>query len=115
MPLQIRRLDHSDGALLRELRIAALQDSPREFGETLDEALSRSDQGWIDLAPSAYLAELEGRSVGMAFAFDDRWDRGTARFGGCGLRRAFVGRVSVLPCSKQLCLGRPRRVSAACG
>ncbi len=91
MPLQIRRLDHSDAALLRELRVAALADSPREFGETLDEALNRSDQGWIDLAPSAYLAELDGRPVGMAFAFEDRSDPATARVGGMWVAPSLCG------------------------
>ncbi len=95
MPLQIRRLDRSGAALLRELRIAALKDAPQEFGETLAEALSRSDREWSDLASSTYVAEVDGHCVGMAFAFEDRSDLETARVGGMwvapGARRAGVG------------------------
>ncbi|HEX3853769.1 MAG TPA: GNAT family N-acetyltransferase, partial [Polyangiaceae bacterium] len=95
MQPHIRRLDHSEATLLRELRVAALEDSPREFGETLAEARDRSEQSWSDLAPSAYVAELDGRLVGMAFAFQDQTDPDTARVGGMwvapSLRRAGVG------------------------
>jgi GNAT superfamily N-acetyltransferase len=95
MRLQIRRLDRSDAALLREIRIQALQDAPREFGETLAEALSRSDEDWSDLAAFAHVAEIEGRWVGMTFAFQDALDPEIARVGGMWVapdaRRAGVG------------------------
>ena len=95
MPLQINRLDHSGGAVLREVRIAALRDSPREFGETLAEALARSEQGWSDQAPAAFIAELDGQPVGMAFAFEDGSDPEAARVGGMwvapSVRRAGIG------------------------
>ncbi len=95
MPLQIRRLDRSAAALLRELRIAALQDAPDEFGETLAQALTRSDGDWADLAPFAYVAEIDGRCIGMTFAFVDRSDSDTARIGGmwvtASLRRTGIG------------------------
>jgi GNAT superfamily N-acetyltransferase len=95
MPLQIRRLDRSDAALLREVRVTALEDAPREFGETLEEALSRSDEDWADLAAFAHVAEIEGRCVGMAFAFQDALDPEVARVGSMWVapnaRRAGVG------------------------
>jgi GNAT superfamily N-acetyltransferase len=72
-----------------------LEDAPREFGESLAEALARSQQEWSDLAPFAHVAELDGRCVGMAFAFEDRSDPETARVGGMWVapdaRRAGVG------------------------
>jgi GNAT superfamily N-acetyltransferase len=95
MPLQIRRLARSEAALLRELRIAALQDAPDEFGEPLAVALTRSDDEWAELTPFAYVAEVDGRCVGMTFAFVDRSDSEAARVGGMwvvpSLRRTGIG------------------------
>jgi len=91
MPLQIRRLDRSGAALLRDVRVAALKDAPREFGETLAEALTRSDQAWSDLATSAHVAEIDGRCVGVAFAFDDATDKETGRLGGMWVAPAARG------------------------
>jgi GNAT superfamily N-acetyltransferase len=95
MPFQIRQLGPFDGAVLREVRIAALRDSPREFGETLAEALTRSEQAWSDQAPSVFIAQLDGQLVGMAFVFEDRADPEAARVGGMwvapSVRRAGIG------------------------
>jgi GNAT superfamily N-acetyltransferase len=95
IPLQIRKLDRSAAFLLREIRIAALHDAPDEFAETAAEALARSDDDWRDLAPFAFVAEVDGRCVGMTFAFTDPSDASTARIGGMwvatGLRRKGIG------------------------
>ena len=48
--MKVRRLDVSEGALLRAVRIGALQDSPEAFGETLGGALECSDEQWASLA-----------------------------------------------------------------
>jgi GNAT superfamily N-acetyltransferase len=91
----IRQLNRADWALLRRIRIAALQDSPLQFGETLAQALARSDESWMNLAQSAYVAEFNDGSVGMVFAFQDKSDPETARLGGMWVaphaRRAGVG------------------------
>jgi GNAT superfamily N-acetyltransferase len=94
LPLRIRRLDRAEAALLREIRIAALTDSPREFGESIAEALARSERDWSELASSAHVAEIDGRWVGLAFAFADGSDPASARVGGMwvapGARRSGV-------------------------
>ena len=92
---QIRQLDRSDFQALKELRVAALQDSPEQFGETLFAAHERSDEGWAELTHSTHVAEINGASVGMAFVFDDPKDPAVGRVGGMwvapGYRRVGVG------------------------
>jgi GNAT superfamily N-acetyltransferase len=82
VPLQIRQLDRVDGSLLRRIRIAALQDAPDQLGETLAQALARSDETWSEYARSVHLAEFDDGPVGMVFAFQDTSDPETGRLGG---------------------------------
>ena len=95
MLCKIRRLDRSELQLLRRLRIAALEGSPDQFGETALAARERSDEEWLGLVTSAHVAELDGDSVGMVFAFDDQSDPSVGRLGGMwvapGARRVGVG------------------------
>ena len=42
--LTVRRITADQGAILRELRAASLRDAPDAFDETLEEALSESEE-----------------------------------------------------------------------
>jgi GNAT superfamily N-acetyltransferase len=57
-----------DAQLLRAIRLEALRDTPDAFGETYEECLTWSDEQWVDKARewNFYLAEIDGRVVGMA-------------------------------------------------
>lgn len=46
MTFTIRRAQFGDEPLLRELRIAALTDSPRAFSSTLERELNRTAENW---------------------------------------------------------------------
>ena len=92
---QIRHLERSDFRVLKQLRLAALQDSPDQFAETASEAAERGDEDWASLTNSAHVAEVDGEPVAMMFAFHDRSDPSVGRVGGMwvapGHRRAGVG------------------------
>jgi len=95
MPLEIRQLTPGEGALLRSLRLAALRDAPDHLGESLEAALSRSDQSWADATAAAHAAFLDGQPVAMAYAFLDSSDSSVARLGGMWVapeaRRSGIG------------------------
>jgi len=78
----VRHLVRADGPLLRDLRLLALREAPDQFGESVESALSRSDQEWLDSAEAAYVAEADEQPVGMVFAFPDPSERATGRLGG---------------------------------
>jgi len=87
---EVRPLRAEDVQLLRALRLAALEDSPEQFGETLTFALARSDEEWHQMvanftppSPQAvYVALLDARAVGLVFATDDLADDYGGRVGG---------------------------------
>jgi GNAT superfamily N-acetyltransferase len=72
----VRRLEPGEKALLQAVRLAALRESPDQFGEKFAEAEQRSEESWETYAQSvtrvggaaAFLAEIDGATVGMAFA-----------------------------------------------
>jgi hypothetical protein len=45
--MEVRPLRPDQGLIYRNLRLRALSDAPDAFGQTLQEAESRSDQEWI--------------------------------------------------------------------
>jgi ribosomal protein S18 acetylase RimI-like enzyme len=65
----IRRAVHGDEAAVRELRLAALRDSPDAFGSTLEREQARTAQdweSWIDTG-ATFLAESgRGEPLGLA-------------------------------------------------
>jgi GNAT superfamily N-acetyltransferase len=105
--LRIRRLEPGQTELLRELRLAALRDAPDQFGEALADAEARSVEAWTEEAASvlppsvhkAYIAELSGTAIGMAYALTDRVDATIGRIGGMWVapsaRRLGVGAALV--------------------
>jgi hypothetical protein len=48
--LEIRRVRSDEWATLRDLRLAALADSPTAFGGTYGQSAARDDAWWIDWA-----------------------------------------------------------------
>jgi GNAT superfamily N-acetyltransferase len=78
--VRIRQLEPHEWALIRELRLRALADSPDAFARTLAEALGENDAYWVKLAGSVtqpdgqvvLVALVEGRPVGLAFGLFDR-------------------------------------------
>ena len=100
----VRPLNSNEEALLRKLRLRALEESPDAFGETLADALPRPDEYWADLTRSVtepgrhamFLAD-EGRGPeGLAFGLRDASREDTAHLGGMwvdpGARRSGIGR-----------------------
>jgi ribosomal protein S18 acetylase RimI-like enzyme len=68
----VRRLRSEDGDLLREVRLAALEDSPDAFGETLDGARAsnwraRATDGADRLDRAVFVAIAGARPIGMIF------------------------------------------------
>lgn len=65
--IQIRRLDPSSWITYREVRLAALADSPGSFGSTLEQASRRTDAEWqaslVDRVN--FVAFDAGRPVGL--------------------------------------------------
>ena len=50
MKMEIRRIRVGEGALLREVRLNALKESPQAFGSRYEDAVKRADliQVWLD-------------------------------------------------------------------
>ena len=118
MAFDVRRLERTEGALLRRLRIEALRDSPAQFGETLADALSRTGEEWLRLAASTHVAEVaevDGTLVGMVFAFADKSAAAIGVSAGCGSRLGLGAPAPGLRSWGRACLGQGYRRSDACG
>ncbi len=119
--MRIRDLEPHEWALIRELRLRALADSPDAFARTLAEALGENDAYWVRLAGSVTkpggqvmrIAEVDGRPVGLAFGLFDKerakighvagmWVEAEAR--GRGVGRALL--ESVIAWARSLALDR---------
>jgi len=84
----IRTLFPADWPLYRDLRLAALAESPEAFGSTLAEEAARPDDAWsARLAAPAlgdyrharpFVAELDGTPVGLAWVKLDTPDAAAA-------------------------------------
>ncbi|MGA8037474.1 MAG: GNAT family N-acetyltransferase [Candidatus Acidiferrales bacterium] len=76
MVFSIRRAALGDEALLRELRIAALTDSPRAFSSTLDRELARTTEDWKKwFAPGVtFVLEADGQARGLVAGMRDAKD-----------------------------------------
>ena len=119
--MRIRQLEPHEWALIRELRLRALADSPDAFARTLAEALGENDAYWVKLAGSVtqpdgqvmLVAETEGRPVGLAFGLFDRERATTGHVAGMWVdpeaRGRGVGRAlleSVIAWARSLALDR---------
>jgi GNAT superfamily N-acetyltransferase len=76
MELIVRRAVIGDEAVLRELRLQALTDSPRAFSSTYERELARTTEDWRRwLAPSAtFFLEADGEARGLACGVPDTHD-----------------------------------------
>ena len=119
--MRIRQLEPHEWALIRELRLRALADSPDAFARTLAEALGENDAYWVKLAGSVtkpngqvmFVAEVEGRPAGLAFGLFDKDRAKTGHVAGMwvdpGARGSGVGRAlleSVIAWARSLALDR---------
>ena len=73
----LTRVEPEDWQRLREVRLAALAESPEMFGSTLAREQSFDEAEWRRRAarPATFLASRDGVDVGMAgvYEFDDGW------------------------------------------
>jgi len=75
--ITVRRIAPDDGPLLRQVRLAAIADSPGTFLTTVQQAESRTDDQWAAAAAAnaggasqaTFFAEVDGRVVGMIGAY----------------------------------------------
>lgn len=75
--VQVRRIEAGDGPTLRNLRLAAIADSPETFTTTLAVAKDRTDVQWEEVAAahasstdqSTWFAEVDRSPAGMVSAF----------------------------------------------
>ena len=66
----LRRLTPDDWAVLRDVRLRALADSPDAFGSTLEREQDLDEKEWRRRSVSAvWVVEVEGRPVAMAGTF----------------------------------------------
>jgi len=103
-PVLVRRLTPGDIELFRSVRLAALEDSPEAFGETLDSAeradwVARTASGSAFTDRGAFVALASGAAVGMVFVRCEA-SPAPAFLGGMWVhpqfRRQGVGRMLVL-------------------
>ena len=88
--IDVRRLDPSAWAVHREVRLAALAESPRAFGTTLERASARTEAEWQAPSPTA---STSWRSTRI-----DRWAWSAGSPARCPPRRAdHVGRPRAPP------------------
>jgi RimJ/RimL family protein N-acetyltransferase len=73
----VNRAEPEEWQRLRDVRLAALAESPEMFGSTLAKEQSFDEAEWRRRAerPATFLASREGVDVGMAgvYEFDDGW------------------------------------------
>lgn len=68
----LRRLTPDDWAVLREVRLRALADSPDAFGSTLEREHGLDEKEWRRRAVRpVFVVEVDGRGVAMAGAFSN--------------------------------------------
>ncbi len=94
-PVQIQRTLATEHTLVRKLRLAALRDAPDAFGETLNDAMERPDEYWIELTDSLakkhamFTATVEGAVRGSVFGIRDDRNPNGGRLGGMWVDSAY--------------------------
>jgi GNAT superfamily N-acetyltransferase len=77
MATKVRRIDAGDGAVLRTIRLAALEDAPHAFASTFAAEARFTDEQWAERARAAscgpdqasFLAHRGRRAVGLVGAY----------------------------------------------
>lgn len=85
MPVQVRRIRSGEGRLLRDIRLAALADSPTAFESTLAGESARPDEAWEADAETRsegsssvnYIAENDDGVIGLVGAYRNEDEPGT--------------------------------------
>ena len=80
--VEIRQIQADESLLLKEVRLAALEDSPDAFATKLEQALERPDEYWKERTRNGaggqkefcVLAIDDQETVGMAIGFPDKED-----------------------------------------
>ena len=65
--ISIRRIWHGEAERFRQIRLAALKDSPAAFGSTYESALRRRPESWVEQADST----AQGSDRATFLALDD--------------------------------------------
>jgi len=78
--MKIRATEEQDWMILKEIRLAALLDSPTAFGVSYQTAITNSDEQWKQRAssetqPKFWLAFKDEKAIGMIGAGVDQTDR----------------------------------------
>lgn len=78
--MKIRATEERDWMILKEIRLAALLDSPTAFGVSYQTAITNSDEQWKQRAssetqPQFWLAFKDEKAIGMIGAGVDQTDR----------------------------------------
>ncbi|MEA2434045.1 MAG: hypothetical protein QOG54_1502 [Actinomycetota bacterium] len=68
MAVEIRRVEVADWEVVRDVRLAALADSPDAFWATHEDEVTKDESWWRDFfGPTAwFIAEIDGRPTGIA-------------------------------------------------
>lgn len=82
MEVALRRVRPDDASVVKEVRLAALQDSPFAFGSTYAAEVVRSDEEWLSWATRAaagdertmYLAWVDRRTAGIVGGYRPEHD-----------------------------------------
>ena len=101
--MKIRNVSDADHRLVRDLRLAALRDSPGSFGESEREASQKTESYWRDLTHSLtsthvmFVAEIDGEAHGSVYGLRDTVRSDGARVAGMWVesshRRRGLGRA----------------------
>ena len=78
--MKIRATEERDWMILKEIRLAALLDTPTAFGASYQTAITNSDEQWKQRAssethPKFWLAFKDDKAIGMIGAGVDQTDR----------------------------------------
>jgi GNAT superfamily N-acetyltransferase len=86
--VKVRRLHADEAPLLKDLRLRALADAPTAFAHTHDEISAKPPTYWDEMAASLtsrhvmFIAEADGRAIGMAFGIRPREQPDVPHVGG---------------------------------
>ena len=64
--MEVRAVEPDEWPLLRELRLAALCDSPDAFASTYAREIAFTDDVWRERTPTSAIAFVDGRAAGIA-------------------------------------------------
>ena len=78
--MKIRVTEERDWTILKEIRLAALLDSPTAFGVSYQTAITNSDEQWkqrasLETQPKFWLGFKDDKAIGMIGAGVDQTDR----------------------------------------